>query len=225
MSPLTGFGVYTVTLPAPAVESVIANEVQEPGAGTDVSLDSRVPCRILVVPDLPPPDTETCRWMTVPGQAPPEERTSERTSCQQLITPGQSSRDTETCRWMTVPGQAPPEERTSCQQLIIPGQSSREMAAEEDPECSLTLRSPVAGIAFADDAVPGPELAPPLGETKPAVEETESRGAPAAPSPSQTEGIDILIYAAAAAIAVLALLLLAFFGLYLRRRMARTEGL
>ena len=217
VSPLTGFGIYAVTLLAPAVESVIADEVQEPGAdaaGTDFTLDSRVPCRILVAPDLPPPEAETCRWVTVPGHAPPEERTS----CLQMIIPGQSSPEAETCRWMTVPGQVAPEERPACQQLIIPGQSSLEMAVEEDPECSLTLTSPAAGVAFADDSVPGPELAPPPGEIEPAVEETESKGAPAALAPSQTEGIDILTYAAAAAIAVLALLLLAFFGLYLRRR-------
>ena len=70
VSPLTGFGVYIVTLPGPSAESFIADEVQEPGAGaagTDVTQDSRVPCRILVALDPPPTETETCRWVDRPG--------------------------------------------------------------------------------------------------------------------------------------------------------------
>ena len=153
--------------------------------GTSGTLDSQVPCRILVAPEPPSPEAETCQWVTVPGQAPAEERTScqqlivpggsspeaetcqrlivpgqapteERTSCQQLTVAGGSSPEAETCRWMVVPGQTPAEERTSCRQLIIPGRSRPETGANTS-ECVITLTDPATRpeAAAVPDGGPG----------------------------------------------------------------------
>ena len=99
VSPLTGFGTYVITLPVVVITLPVASEdsgigeVQQGDAGA-VAADAplhpeRVPCRILVVPDLPSQETERCRWVIASGQLSPDKE-----SCQQLLMPGQSSPDT-----------------------------------------------------------------------------------------------------------------------------------
>ncbi len=270
VSPLTRFGVYVLTLPAPSAETVIDDKVQGPeagdggtngtldsqgpedsqgpgagAAGTNVTLDSQqVPCRVLVVPEPSSPKTETCQWVTVPGQAPAEERTScqqlivpgqpspetetcqrltvpgqaspeERASCQQLTVPGRSGPEAETCRWMVVPGQAAPEERTSCQQLIVPGRSSPDTGANTS-ECVITLTDPAAR----------PEAAPALAAESAPAEDGTGIALPGPVSLPLWEDRASWMpwYAAGGVIAVLTLLIIILLGMHLRRRMARTAG-